>query len=234
MPIQVISELAPKNGGQFALLDDKFIRGGFHVCANLTERNNIPADIRKYGMRVFVQSNDIVYMLGSDLVTWIIDSSTTNSLQQAYDGGNQIEIVDGSPFLIKNGTSTLFSISSDGTLEFTDTLKGKDYTSNITQSVNTSSVDIIVDITDKTKYRAVQYNYTITNSDNSGFETGQLYLIHNGLSCSLCAIIGNAIGTSCGAIFNAVLSGYNLELTITTDNSIAASRIVHLFKIALT
>lgn len=72
MPIQVISEIVPKNNGEFALLDDKNLRGSYRICETLTERNNIPSDNLKYGMRVFVQENNNIYTLESDLITWTL------------------------------------------------------------------------------------------------------------------------------------------------------------------
>lgn len=80
MPIPLISELLSQNNGQFALLDDKFIRGGFHCVVNLTERNFILSDRRKCGMRVFVISTDMVYELKNDLITWVVDKVLIISL----------------------------------------------------------------------------------------------------------------------------------------------------------
>jgi hypothetical protein len=70
MPIPLIAEIVPKNGAQFALLDDKNLRGSYRVCATFTERNSIPADNLKYGMVVFVQEDSKKYTLESDLITW--------------------------------------------------------------------------------------------------------------------------------------------------------------------
>jgi len=70
MPIEIISELVAKNSGQFALLDDSAIRGGFRVCATLTDRDNISSDKRKEGMLAFVISTGLIYELQSDLVGW--------------------------------------------------------------------------------------------------------------------------------------------------------------------
>ena len=84
MSIEIISELVQKNGQPFALLDDSAIRGGFHCIDLLSNLSNIPVDLRKFGMHVFVQENSKVYILQSDLVTWIQDNSgnTTETLIQ--------------------------------------------------------------------------------------------------------------------------------------------------------
>ena len=70
MSIELISEIVPKNSGQFALLDDSNIRGGFRVCTKLVERDNIANDNRKEGMNVYVIETGILYGLESDLISW--------------------------------------------------------------------------------------------------------------------------------------------------------------------
>jgi len=233
MSIEIIAELVAKNGASFALMDDNNIRGGFRCVTNLTERNSISSDKLKYGMKVFVQSTDLVYQLQSDLITWIVDTALSQSLQSAYNNGNTIQLVNGSPFIITDGTNNILTVSNDDIINFNTTLCGQNYTSNITINVATNSSNIIVDTSDKTIYRAIQYFYTISNSDASGYETGQLYLIQDGLNCTLCDNIGNSIGTPVGSQFSSIISGNNLNLMVTTDNSGAFSRIVHLFKVAL-
>ena len=214
-------------------MDDNNIRGGFRCVTNLTERNSIPSDKLKYGMKVFVQSTDIVYQLQSDLVTWIVDAATTQTLQSCYNNGNTIQLVNGSPFIISDGINNILTVSNDDIVDFNTTLRGENYTSNITINVATNSSNIIVDTSDKTIYRAIQYFYTISNSDASGYETGQLFLIQDGLNCTLCDNMGNAIGIPTGSQFSSIISGNNLNLMVTTDNSGEFSRIVHLFKVAL-
>lgn len=244
MPIEVISEIRPKNGGTFPLLDDAFLRGGFRSCSNLTERNSIPMDSRKEGMHCFVISTDTVYRLTSDLVTWSSDSALTKGLQDAYNGGAEIVttslnpvVIKGSnaldPILtIKNQTSTLAEFRGDGTVEVMETLTVRDYTSSIQVILGTNQTGNI-DITDKTVYRAVQYFYTISNSDNSGFETGQLFAVHDAAQASLCAIIGSTAGISCGVVFSMEISGNNLILKAAADNSGSFSRVINLLKIVL-
>jgi hypothetical protein len=70
MPIEVISELVPKNDGAFPVVDDNNIRGGYQTVSTIAERNAIPQDKRKEGMQVFVQASSISYTLEADLVTW--------------------------------------------------------------------------------------------------------------------------------------------------------------------
>jgi hypothetical protein len=70
MPIEVISEIVPKNEATFPVVDDNNIRGGYQTVATVTDMEDIPADKRKEGMQVFVQASSVAYTLESDLVTW--------------------------------------------------------------------------------------------------------------------------------------------------------------------
>ena len=247
MSIEIIAKLKAKNNGQFALLDDIDLKGGYRVVDNLTERNNIPSDKRKVGMRVVVISTDIVYVLNSDLITWSVDKTETLSLQDAYNNGSIITITKDIPVTIQSLNTDLTSLfeikdsagnkilsaNNESKIIFNKQLQGKEYTSSITAAIQTNSSDVTLDITDRDIYRAIQYFYTVSNSDESGYETGQLFLIHDGFAATIYAIMGNSINTPCGISFNAILSGHNLYLKASTDNSGSFSRIVHLFKIAL-
>jgi hypothetical protein len=247
MPIEVISKLKAKNNGQFALLDDIDLKGGYRIVDNLTERNNISADKRKAGMKVAVISTDIVYKLNDDLTTWCVDKTETLSLQDAYNNGNTIAIIGNRPTIIQTEETNLISLfeiqdsvgnkilsaNNESKVVFNKQLQGKEYTSSITAAIQTNSSDITLDVTNRDIYRAVQYFYTVSNSDGSGYETGQLFVIHDGFTATIYAIMGNSINTPCGISFNSILSGHNLYLKASTDNSGSFSRIVHLFKIAL-
>jgi len=76
MPIPLIAEIVPKNSGQFALLDDSNIRGGFRVCTLTSDRDNISVDKRKEGMLVYVIETGSMFSLESDLITWNPSSAT--------------------------------------------------------------------------------------------------------------------------------------------------------------
>jgi hypothetical protein len=81
MSIEIISELVQKNDQSFALMDDSAIRGGFHCINLLSDLININPDVRKYGMYVFVQENASIYILQSDLVTWIQQNSNSGATE---------------------------------------------------------------------------------------------------------------------------------------------------------
>lgn len=57
--------------GTFPLLDDGEQRGGFRIVTDIAARDAIPAERRKQGMLVGVQSDGKLYVLSSDLTTWV-------------------------------------------------------------------------------------------------------------------------------------------------------------------
>lgn len=246
MPIPLISEIIPKNNGDFALLDDSNIRGGFRVVNNLTERNAIPADRRKIGMKVFVISTDNIYTLENDLSSWTVDTTFTQNLQSAYNGGAQIITATGIPvwidsndlssriFQITSNSEDILAVSGDKTVEFFKSLKGKEYTTSITSIVASNTPNAVIDSISINEYRAVQYAYTCSNSDNSGYETGQVHLIHDGSNISIYSSMNSAIGVPCGINFSSIIDiDHNMTLLASTDNSGSFSRILCLFKVAL-
>lgn len=70
MAIQVSSFLVPKNGNQWFILEDKYIKGGLQVAATLAERDAIPDTNRKAGMLVVVQADGKVWSLLDNLLDW--------------------------------------------------------------------------------------------------------------------------------------------------------------------
>lgn len=245
MPINVIAELVQNNNSPFAILDDSNIRGSFRVCANLTERNNIGTDFRKEGMQVYVISTDLVYQLASDLTTWNININLSNSLQNAYNAGATIITQTNNPVTIQGIDNTaiyqindkygnpILSITGDGNIDSSDTITGNTFTTNIVTIAISNITNSIIDRTSIISYRAVQYFYTCSNSDATGYETGQIYLVHDNNSVNICSIMSSSIDSPCNISFNAILdTENNMCLTATTD-SLPFSRVLHLFKIAL-
>ena len=245
MPIPLIAEIVPKNSGAFALLDDANIRGGFRIVNNLTERNAIPPDKRKARMPVCVISTDTIYRLNTDLLTWSVDAAFTSNLQSAYNNGATIITTFNNPVILQgsDNTSRVFQITgllediltanANGLVEFKEILKGKEYTTNIECVTATNSQNIAIDLTDILKYRAVQYFYTASNSDSSGYETGQIHIVHDGVTVCICVMMNSSIGVSCGISFHADIYNGNMRLLVTTDNSGIFSRVLRLFKVAL-
>lgn len=73
-PIQVISTIKPANGAAIPVVSDVDMEGGYQVRTDLTDRDSIPANNRKVGMLVFVQSDGYFYTLsgGIDNVDWVV------------------------------------------------------------------------------------------------------------------------------------------------------------------
>ena len=244
MPIPLIAEIVPKAAG-FALLDDANLRGSFRIVNNLTERNAIATDFRKSGMLVWVISTDVMYQLQPDLTTWQANSAATTSLQAAYNQGAQIITQTAIPVSLKgiditeifqildSNNNPILSITGDGNIDSSDTITGNTFTTNIQKIALNNTPSDIIDTTSLTEYRAVQYFYTCHNSDQSGYETGQIFLVHDSNSVTICSYLNANIGTPCNIGFGATLDGLNnMCLTTSTDDS-GFSRVLHLFKVAL-
>lgn len=71
MPVQVASNLIPKNNARWFVTEDKYIKGGWQIVADQAERDTIPEENRKAGMVVHIQSDRSNWQLSYDLVTWI-------------------------------------------------------------------------------------------------------------------------------------------------------------------
>ena len=67
----------------------KYGKGGYYTVATLAERNNISADRREYGLRVFVAAANAEYKLEADLTTWTVVSTTGGDMYRSvYDADN--------------------------------------------------------------------------------------------------------------------------------------------------
>lgn len=69
MPIQLASYIVPKNGGQFFLMEDKYVKGGYRVVANVTERDAINTVTLKQGALVYSIAEDSHWRY-TDVGTW--------------------------------------------------------------------------------------------------------------------------------------------------------------------
>ena len=71
MGISLISELEPKNSGSFALLDDKYLRGGLRVVETFDELSLIPSDRLKDGCLSMVTTpSRVLYAYDKELNSW--------------------------------------------------------------------------------------------------------------------------------------------------------------------
>ena len=71
MGISLISELEPKNSGSFALLDDKYLRGGLRVVETVDELSSIPTDRLKDGcLSMVTMPSRVLYVYDKNLDIW--------------------------------------------------------------------------------------------------------------------------------------------------------------------
>jgi len=70
MPMELSTFLLPKNGNQFFLMEDIYLKGGLRAVADHLGRDSIPAPSRKAGMLVVTQNDYVIWMLGTDLASW--------------------------------------------------------------------------------------------------------------------------------------------------------------------
>lgn len=95
-------------------------------------------------------------------------------------------------------------------------------------------VDLAIDSHDASVFRAIHYQYTLTNSDSSGYETGQIFIVHDGASVVINWLQGATVGVSSSTYFSADIHGGQVRLKVSTDNGGGGfSRILHLFTVAL-
>ena len=63
MAIQVASNLVPRNGNTWPVVEDIFVKGGYRTVADLAARDAIDPSALKPGMMVFVQSENAHFKL---------------------------------------------------------------------------------------------------------------------------------------------------------------------------
>lgn len=70
MPIQLASNIVPRNSNTWYLLEDVYLKGGFQVRATNADRDSIDPLNLKAGMLCLTQDTKTLWILGDDLVTW--------------------------------------------------------------------------------------------------------------------------------------------------------------------
>ncbi len=78
MPIQLSSFLIPAGGNSNFLLEDKYVRGGMRVVADVTARDAINGTCKKAGMLVWTQSEGKLWQLQSNLTTYAEFAASVN------------------------------------------------------------------------------------------------------------------------------------------------------------
>lgn len=70
MGIQILSTFERTGEGNYPLLTDQDVKGGWMTCPNTALRDAIPPNLRKEGMHVFVTDVAKLYRLNAGLLTW--------------------------------------------------------------------------------------------------------------------------------------------------------------------
>lgn len=70
MPVYLSTFLLPINNGKIFLLEDLYLRGGFRVVANITERNALHITTKKARMVVITADDGKIWQLQPDNSTW--------------------------------------------------------------------------------------------------------------------------------------------------------------------
>lgn len=81
MPVTLISNIIPPNNNTFFMVEDLFLKGGYQVREDVVDRDNIDPLNRKAGMAVFTQNDSKLWILQSDLVSWLEFSSSGSGAQ---------------------------------------------------------------------------------------------------------------------------------------------------------
>ena len=71
MGIPILSTFERVGVGNYPLMLDTDLGGGFQVVGSNVDRDAIPSALRKFGMHVFVSASSSLYRLQADLVTWV-------------------------------------------------------------------------------------------------------------------------------------------------------------------
>lgn len=80
MPIQLASNIVPRNQNTWYLLEDVYMKGGFQVRADEADRDSIDPLNLKAGMLCLTQDTKTLWILGDDLATWTQFSASNSNM----------------------------------------------------------------------------------------------------------------------------------------------------------
>lgn len=143
MGIQLISELEPKNSGSFALLDDKYIRGGLRVVETHDDLATIPTDRLKDGMLAMVTTPaKVLYIYNQPTNTWSLFSAggEGGSVWSCVGDNETIKITQN----IDDWTQTISAINNIRTYKDYSVLPTEDVADN---EVAYCKADVVVGLT---------------------------------------------------------------------------------------
>lgn len=125
MPIQVASFLIPRNNATWYILEDKYLRGGLRICADVAERTAIHTASLKKGMLVLLLTDNKLYQL-TDVAakTWEEYKATAPQYNPFYThtqvSPNDVWLV---PHNRDNRHFTINVFDDDGRSVFPDSVK---------------------------------------------------------------------------------------------------------------
>lgn len=67
MPIGIIGEFRPVNSGSYPVVHEDYMAGGYRSVEDIGGRNAVPSGRRASGMIVYVQTESMLYQLGTGL-----------------------------------------------------------------------------------------------------------------------------------------------------------------------
>lgn len=129
---------------------DSMGRGGYIVAADTTERNNIPCLRRKYGMAVYVQNEQKLYILKS--------STCANYWEQFSAGGGGSVVTDG---------STIFGDGTVGSPLYTNIVG---YPGDSPERINGTAINNVT-----SHFKGVEWN--ITGEPFSKIKTSEINVV---------------------------------------------------------
>ena len=157
MGISLISELEPKNSGSFALLDDKYLRGGLRVVETHNDLATIPTDRLKDGMLAMVTTPaKVLYIYNQQTNTWSPFSSggEGGSVWSCVGDNETIKITQN----IDDWTQTISAINNIRTYEDYSVLPTEDVADN---EVAYCKADAVVGLT---TYKRGFYYYELSST----------------------------------------------------------------------
>lgn len=157
MGISLISELEPKNSGSFALLDDKYLRGGLRVVETHNDLATIPTDRLKDGMLAMVTTPaKVLYIYNQPTNTWSLFSAggEGGSAWSCVGDNETIKITQN----IDDWTQTISAINNIRTYEDYSVLPTEDVVDN---EVAYCKADAVVGLT---TYKRGFYYYELSST----------------------------------------------------------------------
>ncbi len=134
--IELISKIIPKNDGEFPIVEDVNVEGGFQVRDDITDRNAIPSLNRKEGMLVYVNSTATTYRLVGGIadINWVAESTPSSFLNLTAG----VALADGELLRINSSGEAVLADAGSGTIDESRTIGASSgaYAATATANIN--------------------------------------------------------------------------------------------------